>query len=111
MLNFLEKNAIKSFGYAQNCDANVPTKKMITKFEMKFLNETSSNSSDLDQNGNIINTRVPDNCLCLKIKCEFSTIATLSSKQNKRLEESKRERQALRIASKATKKVSFRIFS
>ena len=109
MITFLEKYDIKSFGYAQDCDANIPTKKAVSKFEMKFLNDTSSISSDLDNNGKITYTRVSDNCLCLKIKCEFSVTVTLSSMQNERLEESKRERKAMRIASKAVNLTSLKV--
>jgi ribosomal protein S26 len=101
VISFLANHEIKSYGYTQCCDANVPTRKSVSRFEMKFLNETSSISSDLDENGNITNTRVSDNCLCLKIKCEFSVSVTLSSIQNERLEQSKKERQAMRNASKA----------
>ena len=96
----MEKCGIKAYGYSQDSDANIPTKKVITKFEMKLMNETSSLSSDLDDNGNLVIKRVPDNCLNLKIKIEFGAIVTLSSKQNDRLEKNKNLRKALRAASK-----------
>ena len=67
-MSFLEDNNIQAYSYSQNSDANVPTKICVTKFEMKFQNETSSISTDISSNGKIINTSVSDNCIQLKIK-------------------------------------------
>ena len=104
MMPFLDENQIKSFSYSQNCDANVPTKITISKFEMKFLNDTSSISTDINSNGKIIETRVPDNCFELKIKFEFSATVIHSKRQTDRLEQMKIERKKLRTVAESAKK-------
>jgi hypothetical protein len=101
---FLDENHIKSFSYSQNCDANVPTKITISKFEMKFQNDTSSISTDINSNGKIIETRVPDNCLELKIKFEFSATVIHSKSQTDRFEKMKIERKKLRTVAESANK-------
>jgi hypothetical protein len=100
---FLDDNQIQSYSYSQNCDANVPSKIIVSKFEMKFQNDTTSISTDINSNGKIIKTRVPDNCLELKIKFEFSTTVIQSKCQNKRLEQFNIERKQLRAVAKSSK--------